>query len=179
MMLPEGVTVHDLTPHADSRGVLIEVFRASWSLEIEPVQWNAVSSAADVLRGVHAHWRHEDYLTVVAGRATIGLHDLRRESKTAGLSATVELTEHEPRAIVLPIGVAHGFYFHEPSMHVYGVTHDWDTADELGCRWDDPGLGIDWPCSTPTVSERDRSLGTLAELAVAWRTARAAADRGQ
>jgi dTDP-4-dehydrorhamnose 3,5-epimerase len=175
-MLPSGVTVRRLTPHRDARGTFTELFRASWELTTAPVQWNVVASDKNVLRGVHAHWRHDDYLTLVAGRATIGLHDLRDDSPTGGRGAAVELLAAEPAGIVIPTGVAHGFYFHEPSIHVYAVSHYWDTADELGCRWDDPGLGIDWPCAEPRLSERDRGLGTLSELRATARAALAAAS---
>jgi dTDP-4-dehydrorhamnose 3,5-epimerase len=174
-MLPTGVELHPLEPHGDARGVFTELFRASWDLEVVPVQWNAVRSEANVLRGLHAHARHWDYLTVVAGRATIGLYDLREDSPTVGLAATVDLTQEDPAAIVIPPGVAHGFYLHEPSIHVYAVSHEWDPADELGCRWDDPGLGIPWPCSDPLLSERDRELGALSELRSAVRATFAAA----
>jgi dTDP-4-dehydrorhamnose 3,5-epimerase len=174
-MLPEGVAAHPLDPHRDERGVFTELFRESWGLSVAPVQWNAVRSEANVLRGVHAHWRHSDYLTLVAGRATIGLHDLREGSPTEGLGATVELAAESASALVIPTGVAHGFYFHEPSIHVYAVTHDWDPADELGCRWDDPKLRIPWPCDDPLLSDRDRRLGSLSGLRRAWHAALATA----
>jgi dTDP-4-dehydrorhamnose 3,5-epimerase len=118
-MLPSGVELRLLEPHPDERGVFTELFRDSWGLPVEPVQWNAVRSEANVLRGVHVHWRHADYLTVVLGRATIGLHDLREGSPTDGFGTAVELDARAPAAISIPPGVAHGFYFHEPSLHVY------------------------------------------------------------
>ncbi len=174
-MLLDGVVFQRLEPHADSRGVFTELFRESWGLDIAPVQWNVVRSETNVLRGVHAHWRHADYLTVVAGRATIGLYDVREGSPTEGLGLTVELAEHQPHALTIPTGVAHGFYFHEPSIHVYAVSDEWDPADELGCRWDDPELALAWPCAAPDISERDETLGSLSELRAAWRAAFAAA----
>jgi dTDP-4-dehydrorhamnose 3,5-epimerase len=174
-VLPFGVVHAPLSPQADERGVFTELVRDSWSLEVDPTQWNAVSAVTNVLRGVHAHWRHADYLTVLAGRATIGLHDLREGSTTKGLAARVELHADRPACLVVPPGVAHGFYFHEPSLHVYAVDHEWDAADELGCRWDDPGLGIDWPCEQPLLSPRDEALGSLSELRAAVRQALAPA----
>jgi dTDP-4-dehydrorhamnose 3,5-epimerase len=170
-VLPAGVRLHELVPHRDERGVFTELFRDSWHLEVEPVQWNLVRSEANVLRGVHVHHRHEDYLSLAAGRATIGLHDLRASSATAGLGTTLELSEDSPAALVIPPGVAHGFYFPEPALHVYGVSHDWDMSDELGCRWDDPELGIAWPCSSPLISPRDAALGPVRELRAALRAA--------
>lgn len=117
-----------------------------------------------MLRGVHAHLHHADYLTVPLGRATIGLRDLRPSSRTYGSSTMVELGDTHPAALVIPPGVAHGFYFHTPSLHVYAVSCYWDRADELGCRWDDPALEIDWPSRPRLVSERDAALGTVADL---------------
>lgn len=174
-MLPDGVVLVPLTPHADDRGVFTELYRASWSTGVAPTQWNAVSSESNVLRGVHIHRRHADYLTLVAGRATIGLHDLRPDSPTEGLGTTVELDASTPSGLVIPVGVAHGFYFHVASIHVYAVSHEFDPADELGCRWDDPELVIDWPCADPLISPRDRDLGRLSDLRRIWNEAPAPA----
>jgi dTDP-4-dehydrorhamnose 3,5-epimerase len=170
-MLPDGVSLIHLTPHADDRGVFTELYRVSWDTGVRPTQWNAVRSEENVLRGVHAHHTHTDYLTLVIGRATIGLHDLRPGSPTAGLGAIVDMDADVPTSLVIPVGVAHGFYFHEPSMHVYAVSHEFDPADELGCRWDDSDLDIDWPCEAPLLSPRDEGLGPLTELRSAWREA--------
>jgi dTDP-4-dehydrorhamnose 3,5-epimerase len=164
VQLPEGVVLTDLTMHPDERGVFTEVFRKQWDSGVDPVQWNVVSSNKGVLRGVHVHPRHDDYLVILSGRATVGLHDLRRSSDTHGLAATAELSGDELRAISIPHGVAHGFLFHEPSMHLYAVSHYWDTADEVACHWDDEGLRIDWPFEPSLVSERDAAAPSLADL---------------
>ena len=121
-------------------------------------------SEANVLRGVHVHVRHRDYLVLLKGRMSVGLFDLRPDSDTAGRSALIELEADELKVLTLPTGVMHGFYIHEPALYVYGVDAFYDPADELGCHWADPALGIDWPCSSPELSERDRSAGTLAEV---------------
>ena len=47
---------------------------------------------------------------------------------------------------------------------VYGVDFVWSPDDELGCMWNDPGLGLDWPCDNPELSERDQTAGTLETL---------------
>jgi dTDP-4-dehydrorhamnose 3,5-epimerase len=163
-VLPQGTVFVPLTAHADERGVFTELYRVEWGTGVTPVQWNAVRSEAGVLRGVHVHLRHDDYLTVPAGRASIGLRDLRRGSPTEGLASVVELGAESPGALVIPHGVAHGFYFHEPSLHVYAVTEYWDPADELSCQWADPELGIPWPARTALVSERDAQSQSLREL---------------
>ncbi len=162
--LPHDLGLTPLDPHSDERGTFLELYRAEWPIEVDPVQWNVVHSEAEVLRGVHVHFRHDDYLTVVRGRATVGLRDLRADSPSAGASACVELDGEHPTAITIPHGVAHGFYFQQPSTHVYAVSHYWDTADELGCRWDDPALEIPWPQSGARLSTRDEGLPSLEVL---------------
>jgi dTDP-4-dehydrorhamnose 3,5-epimerase len=81
---PTGVAVTPLDMHRDARGVFTEVFRASWGVGFSPVQWNVVQSAQGVLRGVHVHPVHEDYLVLLLGHATLGLRDLRPGSPTLG-----------------------------------------------------------------------------------------------
>jgi dTDP-4-dehydrorhamnose 3,5-epimerase len=164
MQLPDGVQLVSLAMHADDRGVFTELFRQSWFSKLTPVQWNAVHSHANVLRGVHVHLHHIDYVTVVSGRAVFGLCDLRPESPTSGVRATVDVGGDGMSAVVIPPGVAHGFYFHEPSVHVYAVSEYWDVEDELGCHFADPDLALRWPTSTPLLSERDAALPTLSRL---------------
>lgn len=175
-MLPDGVELRELTPHRDDRGVFTELHRASWGSGHELAQWNAVRSEGNVLRGMHVHLGHTDYLTLVSGRAVIGLYDLRPESSTAGLGAEVELDADTPAAIVIPPGVAHGFFFTEPALHVYAMSSEWSPLRDLGCRFDDPALGIAWPGENPLLSERDERLGPLSELLDAWQRASAPAS---
>jgi dTDP-4-dehydrorhamnose 3,5-epimerase len=150
--------------HTDHRGVFTEVFRSEWGLPIDPVQWNLVHSEAGVLRGLHVHPRHDDFLVLVRGRASIGLRDLRQGSPTCGLAAVVDLEGDAMAGIFIPHGVAHGFYFHHPSTHLYAVSHYWDRADEKGCLWSDPALEIPWPMSSAKVSERDANAQSLSDL---------------
>lgn len=162
--LPAGVRLRELSPHRDERGTFTEVFRQEWGVGMAPVQWNVVHTERGVLRGVHVHVFHFDYVVLVAGSASIGLADLRQSSATFGARAVVPMSASAMAGLVIPPGVAHGFLFHEPSVHMYAVTHYWSPADELGCRWDDPDLAIPWPSRPTLVSRRDRELPGLAGL---------------
>lgn len=159
----DGVIRHPLQPHADERGVLIELFRSAWTPGFAPVQWNLVHNVGNVLRGFHCHVRHTDLLAMVTGSMVLGLKDLRRESPTHDTSATVVLTP-DTGLVLIPPGVGHGFAFVEPASLLNAVSHEWSKDDELGCRWDDPALDIDWGCDDPILSERDRTAGSLQEL---------------
>jgi len=162
--LPAGVLLRSAQIHQDERGVFAELYRQAWDTGIEPVQWNFVASGAGVLRGVHVHIRHDDYLILLQGRACIGLRDLRRCSLTEGLTALVEIDGAGLTAFTIPHGVAHGFYFYEPSAHIYAVSDYWDTSDELACHWADPALEIPWPAKQALLSERDAGAPPLSDL---------------
>jgi dTDP-4-dehydrorhamnose 3,5-epimerase len=168
--LPQGVNVIQLSDHADERGVFRELFRNSWAVSDSPVQWNMVSSRGNVLRGVHAHPGHVDHLTMAAGEMILGLHDLRPDSPTFRLSLMLWLQAEDPHLIEIARGVAHGFYFPEPAVHIYGVSKAFAGADGFACRWDDPALNLDWPCEAPILSERDRAAGSYAALAGRFQT---------
>jgi dTDP-4-dehydrorhamnose 3,5-epimerase len=161
-LLP-GVRVRFLEPHEDERGRFMEAFRESWDEAKRPVQWNVVESRAGVLRGVHVHVEHDDHLLLVRGRASIGLSDLRRQAP-AEASRLLELRGDRPCALTIPHGVAHGFYFHEPSLHIYAVTHYWNPEDELACHWRDPELGIPWPVTEAALSRRDAEAPALRDV---------------
>jgi dTDP-4-dehydrorhamnose 3,5-epimerase len=162
--LPDGVKLHSLRPHSDDRGCFTELFRSEWRLGPDPVQWNMVRSAPNVLRGVHAHRRHVDFITMAAGEMVLCLHDLRPNSGTHRCSAMFRLQADDLHLAVVPAGVAHGFYFPEPACHVYSVTEYFNSGDELACHWHDPALGFDWPCTDPLLSERDRAAGSYSEM---------------
>ncbi|MBP9837742.1 MAG: dTDP-4-dehydrorhamnose 3,5-epimerase family protein [Proteobacteria bacterium] len=159
--LPVGTKLYPLTMNRDERGIFTEVFRSSWLEGDSPIQWNVVSSETNVLRGVHFHINHADYLILIKGKAVFALKDLRPSSPTEGTISMLEMSEDNIQALYIPPGVAHGFYFYTPAMHIYGVDHYWSHDDELGCRFDDPLLGISWPSKTPITSLRDQQLPKL------------------
>jgi len=91
-----GARLRPLDVKRDARGSFTEIFYSSWDTGIAPAQWSLVRSAPGVLRGMHLHRRHDEYYLVVAGRASVGLKDLRPGSPTHGVSSLYEL-DGEPR----------------------------------------------------------------------------------
>lgn len=162
--IPYGVILRDLASHRDERGSLTEVFRASWAGDEAFIQWNLVDSNPNTLRGVHVHPVHADYLVALEGCLMLGLHDLRKWSPSFRRSCLVALRGEQLQGAFIPPGVAHGFYFADKTRYVYGVTDYWNPADELGCRWNDPQLAIEWPATDPLLSQRDREAASLQAL---------------
>ena len=168
----DGVTIRPLSPQRDERGQLVELCRHVWVEPDVPVQWNLVVNRSRVVRGVHWHELHVDYIAPVFGSLHAALVDLRPGSPTELESELVELDADWPVLLTIPSGVGHGFYSERESAVLYAVTRYWDPDDEFGVRWDDPELGIGWPegVREATVSERDRAMPLLADAAprAAW-----------
>lgn len=182
-----GVLWGHATRHADARGGLAEIARAS-AIDLSVArtgrpgaalaQANLSVSAAGVLRGLHLHRRQLDRWHVASGRAFVALVDVRPLISDAGAAALVETrTLGEDDWVEIPAGVAHGFLALERLTLVYVVTNEYDGTDELGFAWDDPDAAIAWPPVTatddggPVLSDRDRANPPLRDLAARIRAA--------
>jgi dTDP-4-dehydrorhamnose 3,5-epimerase len=154
-----GVVLFRPELRADDRGFFVETMRED-ALGARFVQGNHSRSRAGVLRGLHFHSRQADAWYVVAGRARVGLVDLRaRTDRPAAL--TVDLSEDDPVTLYIPPGVAHGFAALTDLDLVYWVTRYFDGADEHGIAWDDPIAAVPWEVRDPVLSDRDASAPLL------------------
>lgn len=160
-----GVWLVELQPVDDVRGRFVETYRSSWlPFAAAMVQGNRSESAPKVLRGLHYHRRQADFWFVQSGRVTTVLLDTRIGSPTEGKHITLQQGGGKDLAVYIPEGVAHGFFAHDRVVMTYLVTNEYDGSDELGVAWDDPDLGITWPDSSPTLSERDGKNPRLADV---------------
>lgn len=157
-----GVYVVRLQDHADDRGRFLETYRRTWIPGArEMVQANRSDSRAGTLRGMHYHLFQSDYWYLASGRAIAGLFDFRSSSPTFKSSATFDL---EGAGLYIPPGVSHGFYAVTDCTLTYLVDQVYDGSDELGIRWDDPSIDIDWPDGERILSERDQSNPPLDQI---------------
>lgn len=108
------------------------------------------------------------YVRVARGRIHDVVVDVRRGSATRGRHVALELAAGDWRQLHVPPGFAHGFCTLEPDTEVVFRLTDYNDPSLLrGVRWNDPALGIAWPCGdTPAVLfPVDRALPLLADLA--------------
>ncbi|MEM9515324.1 MAG: dTDP-4-dehydrorhamnose 3,5-epimerase family protein [Actinomycetota bacterium] len=163
----DGVRTRRIERNSDDRGWFAEYFVAGDDQGIDPVQWSVVRSAPRVLRGMHLHVGHDEFFSIVSGRVTLGLHDLRALSPTFGRAATYEFCGADPIQLIFPRGLVHGWLFHEESVHLQATSRahdDYHPQDNHGCHWSDPELGIAWPMSPTVVAARAEGFGSLREL---------------
>ena len=165
-----GVQHVALRAAEDERGVFQETFRRSWFPKVDwsELQQNHSRSRAGVLRGLHFHRQQLDYWFPASGRLRVGLVDLRRQSPTFRAGATLELDAAAPSGLLIPQGVAHGFYALTDCVLLYIVNRDYRGADdEFGLAWDDATFALEWGAGAPLLSERDQNNPNFAELVAA------------
>ncbi|MBI3331643.1 dTDP-4-dehydrorhamnose 3,5-epimerase [Candidatus Peregrinibacteria bacterium] len=155
----------------DARGFFQEVFRFD---EMEKaglalptfVQMNHSRSAAGVVRGLHFQYDKPlgKLIRVPRGKAHMVAVDIRKKSKTLGKHLIIEVSEENCTVLYVPPGFATGFCVSEGSADVeYLYTALYNPVGESNILWNDPAIGIHWPVANPTLSERDKKAGTLAD----------------
>lgn len=159
-----------LTPAVfdDERGSFSETFSfralASVGLDVTFVQMNqSVSLKTGTVRGLHFQRPPSDQdklVMVVQGSIfDVGV-DLRTGSPYYGKFAGETISAEAGNQIFIPRGFAHGFCTLEPDTKVvYLVSSYYSAPDDDGLRWDDPALGIPWPCGPDEakVSDKDKA----------------------
>ncbi len=162
-----GVVRTQVDLRADERGSFGELWRNSWTegLGLEFVQANISRSSAGVMRGLHFHERQWDLWVFLAGHAQVALVDLRE--RIAGSTASPPtLVEElgEGQGLLIPPGVAHGFWALDEVSLLYLVTNEYDGTDEHGFAWNDPLAAVAWPGNAPILSERDAAAPLLRDV---------------
>ncbi len=161
-----GVKFAVLDVYEDERGRFLETFRKEWFPERswEKVQTNRSDSKAGVLRGLHYHHQQVDYWYCMWGIVRVGLADLRPQSSTFKATETLEIGDADQRGVLIPAGVAHGFYAVTDATLSYIVDNYYTGGDEYGVAWNDPDLAIDWGTTAPLLSQRDAANPRLCDL---------------
>jgi dTDP-4-dehydrorhamnose 3,5-epimerase len=91
--------------------------------------------------------------------------DIDAKSPTFRQWVGTVLSDKEHRQVWIPPGYAHGYLVLSDSADFeYKTSEYYHPRSEAGVAWNDPDLAIGWPLDHPTLSERDRTLPTLAEL---------------
>jgi dTDP-4-dehydrorhamnose 3,5-epimerase len=169
-MIP-GVLIVEPKVFGDARGFFMETYQSDRYMAggIKPrfVQDNLSRSAAGVLRGLHFQNPKPQgkLVTVLQGAVLDVAVDVRVGSPTFGKHVAVELTSENRRQLWIPRGMAHGFLvLSDTADFFYKCDEFYSPSDEFVLQWNDPAIGIDWRCDAPTLSARDRSARTLAQL---------------
>ncbi|MEQ9886766.1 dTDP-4-dehydrorhamnose 3,5-epimerase [Pectobacterium zantedeschiae] len=157
----------------DARGFFLETFEKKryqemLDIDLDFVQDNHSRSSRGVLRGLHFQKTNPQgkLVRVVRGEVFDVAVDIRQDSPTYGKWYGVLLSEENKTQFWLPPGLAHGFVvLSDTADFEYKCTDYYDPSDEGCLLWNDPELGIEWPISTPLLSEKDKLGKLLKDLA--------------
>ena len=111
-----------------------------------------------VLRGFHIQKKNMQgkFLTVLKGKILDVVVDCRKNSKTFGKSFQIILSSKNCKSIYIPPGFLHGFLgLDNENFVVYGCTNYRHKESEIGVKWNDPDLNINWNIKKPILSKKD------------------------
>jgi len=92
--------------------------------------------------------------------------DLRQGSPTFRQWTGLELNAENMNALYIPRGVAHGFVTLSDNADIlYQFSEPHRPGLEQGVAWNDPDIGVTWPISPTVMSDRDKTLPPLSQIA--------------
>lgn len=157
----------------DTRGNFMELYNEN-TLNKEGVvdvfvQDNISSSIKGVLRGVHTQLKFPQAKIVSCLKGIIWdvIVDCRVGSPTFGNWYGDYLTADNRKQLYIPQGVAHGYYALSDATILMKVTTHYTPGDEIGFKWDDEKIGIEWPlidALEPILAEKDMDWGRFDEM---------------
>jgi len=166
-----GVLLIEPKVFGDSRGYFLETWSEGKYAEagiVGPfVQDNLSRSANGTLRGLHLQnpFGQGKLVHVLRGEVFDVAVDVRVGSPTFGKWVGYSLSEANHRQLYIPAGFAHGFCVTgEEAVFSYKCTDSYHPEAEVGVAFDDPDIGIAWPVSDPTLSDKDRANMPLRDI---------------
>ncbi|MGW5678704.1 dTDP-4-dehydrorhamnose 3,5-epimerase [Streptomyces sp. NPDC003860] len=167
-----GAYLFEPTPYADERGFFCRTFDADEvrSIGLDPdafVQDSLSRSVRGVLRGLHLRSGAGEAKLVRCsyGKVFDVIVDLRPNSPTYLGRASFELSGDTQVTLYVPAGCAHGFQALTETADVsYRIDRPHDPAEDVTIAFDDPELAIDWPLPPTSMSRRDRTAPSLAQV---------------
>lgn len=121
-------------------------------------------SKHNVLRGLHGDHKTWKLVSCVWGEIYEVVVDMRSDSPSYKKWDAFELRSDRYRQVLIPPGFVNGYYVQsrEAVFHYkLAYTGEYIDADEqLTVMWNDPEVGVKWPCSEPILQARDKKQTT-------------------
>jgi dTDP-4-dehydrorhamnose 3,5-epimerase len=150
----------------DKRGLFREL--TIQKLIKEKLVFTVISkSKKNVLRGLHMQKKNKQgkYLSVLKGSILDVVVDCRKKSKTFGKHYKIILSEKNCKSIFIPAGFVHGFLgLDNENIVIYSCTNYRDKDSEIGIKWNDKDLNINWNIKSPILSKKDNKNFNFKEI---------------
>ena len=155
----------------DHRGFFMESYHLEkftiGGIKCNFVQDNHAKSVQNTLRGLHfqVNFPQSKLLRCLKGRVFDVAVDIRKDSSTYGKWVGEILSDENKHQLFIPAGFAHGYYVMSETAEIaYKCSEIYHPEDELGLRWNDPDIAIEWPALNPILSDKDVILPFLADI---------------
>ena len=117
-------------------------------------------SSHNVLRGLHGDSKSWKLVSCIYGEVFQVIVDMRMESPTYLKWESWMLNDTNKLQILVPQGFLNGYYVRSEKVvyhYKYAYAGEYlDIKDQMVVKWNDDRINIDWPCSDPILSGRDK-----------------------
>lgn len=142
----EGVKIKKLVTHLTEDGYFREILRDEDNLLDKFGQTSHSVTLPGSIKAFHYHNLQDDLWYFISGQARVVLADMRKDSPTKATVQVVIMGEDDPKLVLIPKGVAHGFQVlgNKPAVLVYHTTQHYNPNDEIRIPYDSQDIGFDW-----------------------------------
>jgi dTDP-4-dehydrorhamnose 3,5-epimerase len=167
-----GAFLINIEPLEDERGFFARTFckdeLKKHGIDFSCVQCNiSCNKKKGTLRGMHyqaAPHEEEKIISCIRGAIFDVIVDIRPKSDTYKKWYGVELSAKNHAMLYVPKGFAHGFQTLAANSEVFYIMSEYYHPEcARGMRWDEPGIGINWPIAAISISEKDKQQACLSE----------------
>ncbi|MCR4658336.1 MAG: dTDP-4-dehydrorhamnose 3,5-epimerase family protein [Lachnospiraceae bacterium] len=151
--------IYRLHTRVDSRGSLVYVFDEN-TVDFKALETRIYSMPKEgTFFGIH--YREESspmtkFVTVIKGRGLDYVIDLRKESPTYLQWESIELSEENAIAVLIPAGFGHAFIsLQNDTIQLYSVDRNGSDAHSYHMNYKDPQIGLKLPVSVSEISDYD------------------------
>ncbi len=158
MSLKEKIIIINNKKYKDRRGYFKELLKEKILKKRFPFLVMSYSKK-NVLRGLHIQLKNPQgkYVSVLKGKIFDVVVDLRKGSKTFGKNFSNIISEENSKSIYIPAGFAHGFLSLSKNNYIiYSCSKYRDKKSEIGLKFNDPKLKINWPKTKYIISAKDK-----------------------
>ena len=161
------VKIYRLHTRVDNRGSLAYVFDENID-DFKALETRIYSMPKEgTFFGIH--YREESspmtkFVTVIRGRGLDYIIDLREESPTYLEWESIELSEENAFAVLIPAGFGHAFIsLQNDTIQLYSVDRSGNDAHSYHMNYKDPIIGLKLPISVSEISDYDLSAPFVSE----------------
>jgi len=174
-VLTGGVKIIQPSVYHELRGEISTIYHSDYYDRLLPVNERESGTAfkhdrfsksqEGVLRGLHYDDKTWKLVTCLSGKIYLVVLDVRYGNRTKnpqyGSWETYILSPSTQTQVLIPPGFANGHYVMEnESIFYYKLAYSGEFNDvdkQNSIRWDSKKFNIEWPCTNPILSKRDKN----------------------